>query len=76
MVCSGSRAFSQPVHPGDDLLDRVRAVGAVQRQVDGEALQADVLYGGVQLLAAPARCTPCRFIEDMHSITTRAPTRA
>ena len=40
---------AQPVHPADDLLDRVRAVGAVQRQVDGEALQPDVLDGGVQL---------------------------
>ncbi|GAA3123115.1 hypothetical protein GCM10017687_41450 [Streptomyces echinatus] len=40
---------AQPVHPADDLLDGVRAVGAVQRQVDGEALQADVLYGLVQL---------------------------
>ncbi len=40
---------TQPVHPADDLLDGVRAVGAVQGQVDGETLQPDVLYGGVQL---------------------------
>ena len=46
---------AQAVHPADDLLDGVRAVGAVQRQVDGEALQPDVLYGGVQHAAGPAR---------------------
>ena len=40
---------AQPVHPADDLLDRVRAVGAVQRQVDGEALEPDVLDGRGQL---------------------------
>ena len=40
---------AQPVHPADDLLDRVRAVRAVQRQVQGEALEAYVLDGGVQL---------------------------
>lgn len=40
---------AKAVHPADDLLDGVRAVGAVQRQVDREALQPDVLYGGVQM---------------------------
>lgn len=40
---------AQPVHPADDLLDGVRAVRAVQRQVQGEALQADVLDRRVQL---------------------------
>lgn len=40
---------AQPVHPADDLLDGVRAVGAVQGQVDREALKAHVLYGGVEL---------------------------
>lgn len=39
----------QAVHPGDDLLDRVRAVRAVQREVQGEAFEAYVLDGGVQL---------------------------
>lgn len=40
---------AQPVHPADDLLDRVRTVRAVQRQVQGEAFEPYVLDGGVQL---------------------------
>ncbi len=39
----------ETVHPGDDLFDRVRAVRAIQRQVQGEAFETYVLDGGVQL---------------------------
>lgn len=45
----GQTRRAQAVHPADDLLDGVRAVGAVQRQMDREALQPDVLDGGVQV---------------------------